>query len=687
MSCPGAVRGVQASPPLRTLALRALPLTLLGLLAIVATLAAAQGAIASTSIASSGPLDHISIGVDQACQVHYEGDEEDAFYPGPAVRPGDCGTFILVDGILYGPHLGQHDASGAVSSFPAMLALVPVSQGVVTGSGTAADPFSLVTVVDAGSLRIAQTDLYVVGTQVYDTVYTITRIGTNGPAGPVTLYHAGDCHMQAPGHPMDHMWGWVPADGIACSYYANNSPPGRFLSFRSELPHRYMEDEFDVVWDRIAAGLPLTNTCTCNNVEDNGIAISWSGTVPVDVPWTVAMRTAFGQGPPLPHDPVADFTVDASLAECTDSAVRFQNTSTDVDGDIVSYAWSFGDGTTSVQTDPRHTYEDAGTYLVSLTVTDATGRTGVKSSAVYGPGDPNCAPCLVSIPERTLREGELVRFFAVADDFEDDRLEFTMTGQPPAAVFDVGAGYFSWRPTAGSQGTYALTVTVADGLPHTAAAAPDCVQQLSSTIVILPGLAYGAALDQDRDGIDDGADNCPGVPNQAQHDSDRDNIGDACQEIPVLPPGDLAALGRPGTLDSDLDQVEDARDNCPGIANSLQADKDLDRIGDVCDADLDGDGVPQVARPGSFLDNCPLVANADQADLGVTGVGDACRPPALAAPRADAAAPAANGDPAATYPAGAGLLVQAAIAIAFLAGMAAVALVLAVTRRGRGGGR
>ncbi len=47
----------------------------------------------------------------------------------------------------------------------------------------------------------------------------------------------------------------------------------------------------------------------------------------------------------------------------------------DPDGTIVSYEWDFGDGTTALGVSPTHTYQDDGTYRLSLTVTDDLGVT------------------------------------------------------------------------------------------------------------------------------------------------------------------------------------------------------------------------------------------------------------------------------------------------------------------------
>ncbi|CAB3985902.1 cartilage oligomeric matrix -like isoform X1 [Paramuricea clavata] len=103
--------------------------------------------------------------------------------------------------------------------------------------------------------------------------------------------------------------------------------------------------------------------------------------------------------------------------------------------------------------------------------------------------------------------------------------------------------------------------------------------------------------------------------------------------------------------DSDLDGIPDyalsctgphcTKDNCRDFPNPDQTDLDKDGEGDVCDNDMDGDGIPnnrdncprtinadQKASDsdslGDACDNCPTVANEDQMDSDGVGQGDAC---------------------------------------------------------------
>jgi len=54
--------------------------------------------------------------------------------------------------------------------------------------------------------------------------------------------------------------------------------------------------------------------------------------------------------------------------------VEFTSTVSDADGDTpITYAWDFGDGATSTEASPSHTYTTPGRYVVELTATDARG--------------------------------------------------------------------------------------------------------------------------------------------------------------------------------------------------------------------------------------------------------------------------------------------------------------------------
>jgi formylglycine-generating enzyme required for sulfatase activity len=79
-----------------------------------------------------------------------------------------------------------------------------------------------------------------------------------------------------------------------------------------------------------------------------------------------------GCPPPAPGGLAADFRADVTSGAAP-LAVQFTDLSVPGASSITSWSWLFGDGGTSIEQDPPHTYTVAGTYNVSLTVTTSEG--------------------------------------------------------------------------------------------------------------------------------------------------------------------------------------------------------------------------------------------------------------------------------------------------------------------------
>jgi PKD repeat protein len=91
---------------------------------------------------------------------------------------------------------------------------------------------------------------------------------------------------------------------------------------------------------------------------------------------TVTVTVDNGGGP-VNIPPTADFSYSK-----TDLTVVFTDQSIDTDGIVVGWSWNFGDGNSSIAQNPSHTYATAGTYTVSLIVTDDDDATDSTSQSV-----------------------------------------------------------------------------------------------------------------------------------------------------------------------------------------------------------------------------------------------------------------------------------------------------------------
>lgn len=76
--------------------------------------------------------------------------------------------------------------------------------------------------------------------------------------------------------------------------------------------------------------------------------------------------------------PTAAFTFSCDQRVCAFDA----SGSTDPEGPLASYNWTFGDGATTTEASPSHTFTSDGAFTVQLTVTDSSGTTATVSHDV-----------------------------------------------------------------------------------------------------------------------------------------------------------------------------------------------------------------------------------------------------------------------------------------------------------------
>jgi len=161
---------------------------------------------------------------------------------------------------------------------------------------------------------------------------------------------------------------------------------------------------------------------------------------------------------PTNASPTADFSYSPTNPP-VGAWVQFDgSSSSDSDGTIASYAWSFGDGSTDSGIGVWHRFNAPGTYVVTLTVTDDDGASDTMTQAVQvGTSNQSPVAAFSASPTNPMLNA-WVNFDATASADTDGTIASYAWNFGDGST---GTGSLIWHQFT-SSGTYIVTLTVTD---------------------------------------------------------------------------------------------------------------------------------------------------------------------------------------------------------------------------------
>ena len=392
-------------------------------------------------------------------QIKWNGTRE--VYPNNDLN-GDSGNTLFFNGTSYG--FSGSATTGTVGANVFGIS----SQSALLGSGTAADPWRVVTTLTTdGTVTVTQTAYYVNGDNYATFKWTFASTANyNG----VKFFHGADAFPQA----QDNGYG---AYNAACNGLSASAPqvgPNFFEEFIPvTAPSAYRETVYNTGWSAIRSG---TLNDTVNTAwHDAWLGFEWDFNLAAGGYESIFQKVAFGGSACSASSAPPPYLVPSIASAAAASPNPALGTTTDLsvlgadDGGEanLTYTWAvtagpsgatFSANGTNAAKASTATFTQAGTYTVQVTVTDQDGLT--VTSQVVVPVEQEASSVTVSPASATVDPNATQAFTATLyDQFGD-----VVAPQPTFAWLVSGGGTIdaSGLFTAGGLGGGPFTVTATD---------------------------------------------------------------------------------------------------------------------------------------------------------------------------------------------------------------------------------